>query len=335
MKILFTCAIALAGLGGFASAADVGSISFPGGKGPGAGKHVVLLSGDEEYRSEDVMPMMAKVLSKNLGFKTTVLFSVGADGKIDPNASSSLTNPEALDSADAIVMFLRFRKWPDEAMKHFDAAFQRGVPVVAIRTSTHAFQFPDTSAYKNYNSFGKRVLGEFWLSHWGDHKVEGTRGVIEPDNAKHPILNGVTDVFGDTDVYEAEPPEDAVVLLRGQVLKGLNADDAPADRVKKRVNGSEQNVNDPMMPIAWTRELKNESGKTNKIFCTTMGAATDFQSEGLRRLVANGVFWGLNLPVPEKADVTLPGPYEVIPYGVNIFKKGVAPADHASFEKSR
>ncbi|BCU76819.1 ThuA domain-containing protein [Luteolibacter sp. LG18] len=312
-----------------ATAADTGSVSYPGGKGPGAGKKVVLIAGDEEYRSEDSMPMFAKILSERHGFQCTVLFSTGADGMIEPNAGASLGNPEALDSADAIVMLIRFRKWPDEAMKHFDSAVKRGVPVIGLRTSTHSFQFPKGSTYEAYNNFGKNVLGEKWVSHWGKHKSEATRGVIEAANAKNPVLSGVTDVFGDSDVYEAAPPADATILLRGQVLKGMNPTDAPADYSKKRADGGEQKVNEPMMPVAWTREVKNDAGKTNRILCTTMGAGTDLRSEGLRRLVVNGVFWGLNLPVPAKADVTPVGAYEPLAYGFNGFRKGVAPATHA------
>lgn len=327
-KTLLCCAASLVGSAGLVSAAETGTISFPGGKGPGAGKHVVLIAGDEEYRSEEGLPMLAKILSRHHGFKTTVLFAMGEDGTINPNASASLPAPATLDSADAIVMLVRLRKWPDEAMKHFDAAIQRGIPVIALRTSTHAFQLPDTSAYKHYNSFGKDVLGEHWLTHWGDHKVEATRGVIEPAHAKHAILNGVGDVFGDTDVYEAAPPADATILMRGQVLKGMKADDPPADRSKKRVDGGEQHVNDPMMPIAWTREVKNSSGKTNRIVCNTMGAAPDLLSEGLRRMVVNSVFWGLELPVPAKADVTIVGSYEPTPYGFDSYKKGVTPESH-------
>ena len=41
----------------------------------------------------------------------------------------------ALDSADAIIMLIRFRHWPDEAMKHFHDAVQRGVPIVGLRTA--------------------------------------------------------------------------------------------------------------------------------------------------------------------------------------------------------
>ena len=38
-------------------------LSFKGNEGPGKGKHIVLVSGDEEYRSEETMPMLAKIRS--------------------------------------------------------------------------------------------------------------------------------------------------------------------------------------------------------------------------------------------------------------------------------
>lgn len=296
---------------------------------PGSGKNIVLISGDEEYRSEDGMPMLGKILSRHHGFNCTVLFPLSPAGVIDPNADESLSHPEALDSADAIIMLIRFRKWPDETMKRFDAAMKRGVPVIALRTSTHAFKLPATSPFKDYNSFGKRMLGEKWLTHWGKHKSEATRGVIETANASHPVLRGVSDVFGNSDVYEAAPPADAKILLRGQVLAGMKPTDGPASYHKKTVAGIEQDINDPMMPVAWVRELKTESGKAQRIVTTTMGAATDLASEGLRRLVVNGVFWALGQEVPAKADVTPVGAYEPLMYGFNGFRKNVKPAEHA------
>ena len=148
-------------------------IVYEGKDGPGKGKHLVFLSGDEEYRSEEGLPMLAKILSQRHGFKCTVLFAVGKDGNLDPNAKASLPGAEALDSADAIVMLLRFRAYPDKEMKHFVDAYLRGVPIIALRTSTHAFQMPGTSAFKNFSSFGKRVLGEQWVNHWGKHKFRG------------------------------------------------------------------------------------------------------------------------------------------------------------------
>lgn len=314
-------------------------------KGEAKGKHIVLLAGDEEYRSEEGMPMLARILSERHGFKTTVLFSVDKDGFIDSNNQASLSNPAALDSADAIIMLIRFRHWPDEAMKHFHDAVQRGVPIIGLRTATHAFNMAKDSTYGAWawnnaeGGFGRIFLGETWVSHWGKHRAEATKGVLETSSKGNPLLNGVAEIFGTTDVYEAAPPADATILVRGQVVSGMEPGSPAADYRKKNHAGQEQGINEPMMPIAWSREVKNEAGKTNKILCTTMGAATDLTNESLRRLVVNGVFWGLGLEVSAAADVNFVGDFTPLMYGTKDgdntddpyrfrgFKRGVKPAD--------
>src|SRR5215472_1306306 len=73
-------------------------VSYPAKPGPGQGKHLVFLAGDEEYRSEEGLPMLAKILSQRHGFKCTVLFAVDKDGTINPKNTASLPGAEALDS---------------------------------------------------------------------------------------------------------------------------------------------------------------------------------------------------------------------------------------------
>jgi hypothetical protein len=87
--------------------------------------------------------------------------------------------------------------------------------------------------------------------------------------------------------------------------------------------------NDPMMPLVWTRNYTGEKGKTSKIFATTMGAAVDLESEGLRRLLVNAVYWatGLESKIPAKADVNYVGQYKPTWFGFGKFTKGVKPAD--------
>jgi len=316
-------------------------VTYEGGKGPGRGKHIVLLAGDEEYRSEEALPQLAKILSVHHGFKCTVVFSVNPKtGEIDPNTGDNQPGIEALDSADLCIMLLRFRHWPDAQMKHFVDYYLAGKPIIALRTSTHAFSYGKdvVSDYKKFHwqsrewpaGFGKQVLGETWVSHWGNHKKEATRGVIEDAAKNHPILRGVTDIFGDTDVYEAAPPADATILVRGQVLKGMAPGDAPADYRKKNAKGVEQGVNDPMMPVVWAREYKNEAGKSNRVLTTTLGSATDIQSAGFRRLLVNGAYWavGLEGKIPAEAEVDYVGDFKPTMYGFNGGKKGVKPADH-------
>lgn len=321
----FLSALLVSGAVAFAAGAK-DYFEVKGGEGPGKGKKIVLLAGDEEYRSEEALPMLAKILAKH-GFDATVCFSVGPDGVINPDQQDSLTNPDALDSADLIVTSLRFRKWPDATMAKFDAAMKRGVPVVGLRTSTHAFSGLKGD-YAKYNKFGKEVLGEQWVSHWGHHKVQAMLGIVEPGAEGSALLHGVKDVFVESDTYEAYPPADATILMRGQVLKGMTPDSGVADHKKKRATDKmEQGVNDPMMPVAWTRIHKQDNGKENKIFTTTMGAASDLDNEGLRRLVINAIFWGLGLDVPQKADVETVGEFKPTFYGFKTYIKGVKPDD--------
>ncbi len=300
-----------------ASAQD--HLIFEGKDGPGKGKQVVLIAGDEEYRSEEAMPMLAKILSQRHGFTCTVLFSADAEGTIQPAAGGSLSNSAALDKADLILMSIRFRHWSDEAMARFDNAYKRGVPMVALRTSTHGFNMKD-GAFKKYSfnakdewagGFGKQVLGETWVAHHGAHKKEGCRGIVEVLNKDHPLLRSVENIFVESDVYTANPPADALVLMRGQVTETL-------DPASKPVEGKK---NDPMQPIVWLRERVNEAGKTNRICTTTMGAATDLINEGLRRLVVNSVYWGLALEIPMKADVSYVDPYAPSFFGFKTERK--------------
>lgn len=320
----------------FAAGAADTSITYEGKAGPGKGRHVVLLAGDEEYRSEEALPMLGKILSVRHGFTATVLFSVDPDGTINPKATASLSDPALLARADAIVMSLRFRNWPDDAMEAFEKVLLAGTPIVALRTSTHAFNgFPKGSRwagwnYNNQGGFGERVLGETWISHWGRHKVEATRGVIVPEQRSHPVLRGVDDLFGDTDVYEAYPPPDATILARGLVLQGLTPGSPPAEYRKVRASDKqEQDVNTPPMPIVWTRIHRNENGTTNRVLATTMGSATDLENEGLRRLVVNGVYWGLGLEVPARADVAYVDEYTPSFYGFDGFRRGLRASDFA------
>ena len=306
---------------------DPGSVTF-GGAGGVRQKHIVLIAGDEGYRSEEALVQLAKILSVRHGFACTVLFSLADDGTIDPRVQKHVSHPAALDSADAIVVALRFRAWPDEAMRHFVDAYLAGKPIVALRTSTHAFKYPadSVSEFRKYSfdskewagGFGRQVLGETWAGHRGANYKEATRGIPEPSAARHPLLRGVGTVFSDTGAYNASPASDVTVLLRGAVLTGINAT-SPLDATGK---------NDPMQPIAWSRMHRNERGNVNRVMCTTLGSSTDILEEGFRRLLVNAVYWGLGQEVPAKADVGLVGDFSPSAYG-NKFQPGVRPANLA------
>ena len=306
-------------------------VVYKGGEGPGKGKHIVLVSGDEEYRSEEALPQLGKILAKHHGFTCTVLFPINKQtGEIDPNASDNIPGLEALAKADLVILALRFRKLPDEQMKHFDEYFNSGKPILGMRTSTHAFQLKGTYAKWDWQSkekgfeqgFGRQVLGETWINHHGSHGKESCRGVIAKGQESNPIVKGCEDIWGPTDVYGVRLPlpGDSTPLVLGSVLKGMDPKDPPVDGKK----------NDPMMPIAWTRSWSPAEGKKARVFCTTMGSSTDLQSEGLRRLLVNASYWGLGMEaqIPDRAKVDLVGEFAPTPFRFNGAKKGVKPADH-------
>ena len=141
--------------------------------------------------------------------------------------------------------------------------------------------------------------------------------IVDGRNKSHPVLQGVNDVFGPTDVYGVNPdfPADATILLFGQVLKGMKPDDGP-------------NLGKAVMPIVWLRDYKGESGKTSRMLCSTIGAATDLQSEDLRRLFVNSAYHLTGLPVPKKAEVTVVGEYAPTMFGFNKFIKDVKVSSH-------
>ena len=328
MKLLRSLALSFALAFTTGASADDQWITYEGKDGPGKGKRIVLLAGDEEYRSEEALPMLGKLLSQRHGFTCTVLFAINKEtGEIDPNTGDNLPGAEALDKADLVITSLRFRHWPDGQMKHFADYVKAGKPLIGLRTSTHAFS-GIRGEYAPFNAFGKKVYGEGWVSHWGSHKSEATRGVIESGAKDDAVLRGVSDIFGDTDVYEAYPPADAKILVRGLVLKGMKPGDEPADYKKKRATDKEeQEVNNPAMAVVWTRVNDNEFGKGNKVLCTTMGSATDLQYEGLRRLVVNAAYSFTGLEVPAKADVEYVDPYQPLFYGFNGYRKGLKVSD--------
>lgn len=309
-------------------------VVYEGDKGPGKGKHIVLVAGDEEYRSEEMLPQLAKVLARHHGFKCTVLFSVNDKGEIDPNNRKNIPGLEALKSADLLVLFLRFRELPDEQMKHLADYVESGKPIVGFRTATHAFNFPDKAStyhdwhWTNKGGFGRKVLGETWISHHGRHGPEATRGRLAPKQKGHPILRGIKDgeIFGPTDVYGVTLPlpGDSTPLVLGEVVDGLKPTDPPAVAKGKR-----KDPNDPMMPVAWVKTYKTGSGKQARVFTSTMASSQDLESEALRRLFVNACYWAMRMEaaIPDKAKVDLVGEFKPSPFKNNGFKKGVKPAD--------
>jgi hypothetical protein len=302
MKYLL-CAM-LASLFSFSGFAADETLTIPASQGPGNGKHIVLISGDEEYRSEEACPMLAKILSVHHGFETTVLFAINPKtGHINPKIQSNIPGLEVLKTADLVILDLRFRKLPDEQLKHIADYVNTGKPLIGLRTSTHAFRCGTERFGIDWNNFGLNFLGEKWVAHHGKHKVEGARGVIVEDYAKHPILNGVEDIFAPSDVYTVKNLDEskAKVLVRAAITETMEPD-------SKILCCDSRNK--PMQAGIWLHEYTAPNGTKGTSLCSTMGASVDLESEGLRRAIVNAAFYLLDLDVPEMAKVDYVDPYD-------------------------
>lgn len=319
-------------------------VTYQGNEGFGSDKHIVLVSGDEEYRSEEALPQLAQILARHHGFTCTVLFAQDPDHKgiIDPNYLHNIPGLEALETADLMVLFTRFRELPDDQMAHLQTYLMNGKPLVAIRTATHAFEFKDSTSqwihwsnsFDDENSpwnggFGRLVLGEKWYTHHGHHKHQSTRGVLAPGAQDHPIASGLDDgdIWGPTDVYGVRlpMPDGVIPIVLGQVINRAGDFDEndpffgmkPTDSDVATTNPATErgyNPNDPMMPIAWTKPYQLPGGNAGIAFTSTIGSSTDMANAGVRRLMVNAVYYLLDMEVPAQADVGLVGTYEPSPY---------------------
>ena len=301
------------------SAAEPGLV-IEGKEGIGKGQHIVFVTGEEYYRSEEGMSMFAKILSQHHGYKCTVLFAIDpVTGFINANKSNNIPGLEALKSADLMVVFARFRELPDADMKHIVDYVNAGKPVLGIRNATHAFRYSanSTSPYKSWDfqskawlgGFGQQILGDTWIAHYGKFQKEATLATVISSQRNNPVLRGVADtIFCHTDVNSVErlTPKD-LVLMQGQVLSGLNPMDPPVTDKRKDVR----------MPFAWFKTYTAPSGKEGRSFSTTAGASLDWQSEDLRRLMVNAIYslTGHEKDIPQKSNVNFIGEYKPKPTG--------------------
>jgi len=309
--------------------------------GPGSGTHIVMLSGDHEYRSEELLPALARILAWHHGFKVSVLFTLNDEGMIEPG-SSNMRGLEILKDADALVMGLRFQNFPEEEMQHFVDYVERGGPILGIRTSTHAFaKIEGTHERYNWNyegedfhkGFGRQVLGETWAGHYGTNHKQSSVLVFSDEAGTHPIMTGVGGFEADglpgeqpfahvvSGGYWAAPLDPFTVLARGVVLDGMDSNATP-DPSKERA------------PVVWTRSCAGTDGSEGRVFTSTHGASEDLLNDGFRRMMVNAAFWtaGLEDAIAEDLATEFVGPFHPATYAFDGFRIGVRPSDMAGWD---
>ena len=252
----------------------------------------MFVTGDDEYRSEISMPMNAAILEKRHGMKTSVAYA-----RPRPQAQNHIEGLEALETADLMVMFLRYRALPDAELNQILGYVKSGKPLVGFRTSTHAFKYPAGNPHTDLNDgFGLETWGQKWITH---HGHTSTTQVILPqgsDPPHHPILRGVTGFPAKSWLYHVDPLHGTWQTL----LAGLSIN---SERTRDAARYP------PAQQVAWAREQNG-----TRTFFTTLGHPGDFEQPAMRRLVVNGILWALGRDVPKGgADATPASPYVAPP----------------------
>ncbi len=263
--------------------------------------HVVFVIGDHEYRSEESMPMLAQMVQKEFGYRTSICASRNRKGQFDPNNVGSINDLEALKTADLAIFFMRFRKLPDWQLKIITDYIDSGKPAIGFRTSTHLFQYGEGSEFDF--EWPKRVFGQGWITHhghFGDNN-EFLTDVTVADN-EHEIMSGLEPFQSFSWLYHVIGPQDTM---------GENCTPLMTGKALKTGHGETHERFPITNPVAWTK-FNGEQ----RVFFTTLGHPYDFKDVNMRRLTMNAILWSLREPVPEggtKAE--LPGPYDPSPSG--------------------
>jgi type 1 glutamine amidotransferase len=162
---------------------------------------------------------------------------------------------ENLKTADVLVIFARRMNLPEEQMAIVRNPWEQGKAIVAMRTSSHAFQPADNEI------FDKQVLGG---SYGGAADYTTPFQAIPAEGqAEHPVLKGVQPITSKGYYGNRPLAKDTIVL---------QVNDEPARKLQR--------------PVTWVHTYKG--GRT---FYTSMGVPTDFQDESFRRLLTNAIFW--------------------------------------------
>jgi uncharacterized protein len=285
--------------------------------------HIVFVMGDEEYRSEESMPMLGRILQRELGAKISLCFPLDSAGFINPNVNNNIVGLEALKTADLMVVFTRWRELPKSQAKFITDYAESGKPIVGFRTATHTFKYnKDTSMFYLNDAWPAKVYGQQWITHhghFGDNETPLT-SVYLKGATNTPILNGVQPFQAYSWLYHVDGGKwklngDCKTFLEGKALKSSHEKELDQYPLTN--------------PVAWTKSYATKSGKSARVFFTTLGHPFDFREISMRKLALNGIYWalGYEAKIPKTGvNAEVVGEYNPSESGFGEkFKKGVKP----------
>ncbi len=240
-------------------------------------KKIVFLCAEGEYGSQYTIPVFARMLEREHGFCCEVLQGV-------PSKTGEprhwLPDLSELDDADLAVLFVRRRALPASQMKHLKHYLAKGKPLVALRTSCHAFapRGKKAEGLVSWDAFDREVLG----CSYNFYPHGGMEVRVVPDAAGHPIAKGLEGPYRLKEtMYRQLPLSDTcTVILKGKYVTIENGGERYIVKPEQK---------EPDQPVAWT----NRYGRS-KIFFTTLGSSrASFQTAWFKTLLTNAAVWAL------------------------------------------
>jgi len=226
--------------------------------------HIVFIVAEDEYNAAETLPAFADELESKYNLDCEVIY--GSEKKRE-----GIVGMGSLKKADLLVLYVRRRALPAEQMKCLRDYLDSGRPLLALRTTSHAFDTKGKvpAGCQEWKSFNTDVLGGNYNNHYKGESV--TTVTVATGAENHPILKGIKTPFTSSSLLYITSPlaQSATLLLVGSI------------------------PNREPEPIAWTNRYKDA-----RIFYTSLGSPDDFNNEIFRKMLVNAVFWALDRPVP-------------------------------------
>jgi len=224
--------------------------------------HVVFVVSDDHYHADKTLPQFAQMLRERYQCHCTLAHG---QGKAD------IPGLEQLDTADVMVLYVRRLALPEKQLQMIRKYLDSGKPLVALRTASHAFDVHGNAdeGRAEWRDFDPVVLGGSYHGH-GSNSV-GTNVTTVPEQAKHPILSGVSGEkwHSSGSLYNAAPIDKQATLL---------------------MTGSADGKTEP---LTWTRNYKG-----SRVFYSSLGHPNDFKQPQFRKMLVNAIYWAMDRPVP-------------------------------------
>jgi nicotinamidase-related amidase/type 1 glutamine amidotransferase len=242
---------------------------------------IAFITAENEYHTNQRFPEFAHelLLTKNVNCE----FAVGKPFS-EGEGIHNIENLQILRDADLVVTCIRRRALEPYKMNLIKEYLNSGKPLLAIRTSSHAFdakgtvsrsgggviaaEVPVSDQLAQWLDFDREVLGGNYQGHYG-HLNVGTTCTIVPGMENHPLLKGV-DPNGFTSpswLYINHP-------LRSDNIQVLLLGTIPGQYPE---------------PVMWI----NNRDK-GKVVYTSLGHWDDWKIESFQNIMLNGVNYLLN-----------------------------------------